>query len=154
MTAGGLRTLYTFRGFCNGWSLSYSYVMTAVVRPLADVAADVASGAVTAEGLHEAFLASTVYCERGDRPGFRALGSSAGGGVVPVYSSVEQLALARGTVDWFALTGRDLLTELPAGYDVLLDMGGATPLRLRTGALRRQVVIEVRTAEVSGTGGS
>ncbi len=118
--------------------------MTTAARSLADVAADVATGAGSAVELHEAFLAATVYCERGERLGFRALGET-GAGVVPVYSSVEQLALARGTVDWFAMTGADLFTELPEGYDLLLDMGGTAPLRLRTDAVRRRVVIEVRT---------
>jgi hypothetical protein len=117
-------------------------------RSLADVAAAVAAGTADAAELHAAFLAATVYGERrGDSsgPGFRALGEP-GAGVVPVFSSVEQLALARGTVAWFACTGADLLTELPAGYDLLLDMGGAQPLRLRPAALSRQVVIEVHTA--------
>lgn len=114
--------------------------MTTAARSLADVAA----GAASPAELHEAFLAARVYCERGERPGFRALGAP-GDGVVPVYSSPEQLALARGTVDWFAMTGADLLTELPDGYDLLLDMGGSAPLRLRTDALTRRVVIEVRT---------
>jgi hypothetical protein len=117
--------------------------VTTAARSLADVAADVAAGAATAAELHEALLAGTVYCERGERPGFRALGTP-GDGVVPVYSSPEQLALARGTVDWFAMTGADLLTELPDGYNLLLDMGGSAPLRLRTDALDRRVVIEVR----------
>jgi hypothetical protein len=117
--------------------------VTTAARSLADVAAGVAAGAATAAELHEALLATTVYCERGERPGFLALGTP-GGGVVPVYSSPEQLALARGTVDWFAMTGADLLTELPDGYDLLLDMGGSAPLRLRTDALARRVVIEVR----------
>ena len=117
-------------------------------RSLADVAAAVAAGTADATELHAAFLAATVWCERdrdAGRPGFRALGEP-GAGVVPVYSSVEQLALARGTVAWFACTGADLLTELPAGYDVLLDMGGTSPLRLRPDVLRRQVVIDVQTA--------
>jgi SseB protein N-terminal domain len=110
-------------------------------RCLAEVAADRAADPAE---LHAALLAATVYCERGDEPGFRALGRE-GAGVIPVFSSVEQLALARGGVAWFACTGADLLTELPAGYDLLLDMGGQAPLRLRPDALERQVVIEVET---------
>lgn len=115
-------------------------------RSLADVAADVSAGLAGAVELHAAFLAATVYCERGAEPGFRALGQP-GTGVVPVFSSVEQLALARGTVDWFACTGADLLTELPSGYDLLLDIGGTAPLRLHPGALSQRVVIEVGTGE-------
>jgi hypothetical protein len=118
-------------------------------RSLAEIAADTPPDPAA---LHAAFLAATVYCERGDRPGFRALGEP-GAGVVPVFSSIEQLALARGTVDWFATTGADLLSELPAGYDLLLDMGGPAPLRLRPSALRRQVVIEVDAVGSTNGGG-
>jgi hypothetical protein len=110
-------------------------------RSLADVLAD---AEVEPARLHAAFLAATVYCERAERPGFRALGEP-GSGVVPVFSSVEQLALARGTVAWFACTGADLLTELPVGYDLLLDMGGPQPVRLRPAALDRRVIIDVQT---------
>jgi hypothetical protein len=93
-----------------------------------------------------AFLTATVYCERGnepgDGPGFRALGA-VGHGLIPVYSSLEQLALARGTVPWFALTGAELLDLLPSGYDLLLDQGGSAPLRLQPAALTRRVSIDV-----------
>lgn len=111
-------------------------------RSLAAVARDVSAGIATPADLHAAFLAATVYCERGAQPGFRALGVP-GEGLVPVYSSPEQLALARGTVDWFALTGSELLDLLPAGYDLLLDQGGPAPTRLRPAALVRRVAIEI-----------
>jgi hypothetical protein len=111
---------------------------------LADVARDVAEGDATPADLHAALLASTVYCERGTAPGFRALGApGAGAGVVPVFTSPEQLALARGTVPWFSLTGGELLDLLPEGYDLVLDLGGRSPLRLRTAALERRIVVEI-----------
>lgn len=87
--------------------------------------------------LHAAFLAAQIFCERGDELGFRALGEP-GSGVVPVFSSADQLALARGPVPWFALSGSDLLELLPRGYDLLLDSGGSAPLRLRPAALVRR----------------
>jgi hypothetical protein len=92
--------------------------------------------------LHEAFLVAVVFCERGTDPGFRALGSP-GSGVVPVFTSVEQLGLARGTVPWFSMTGADLLDQLPAGYDVMLDIAGPAPLRLRTSALTARPMIQL-----------
>jgi hypothetical protein len=100
---------------------------------LADTARDVALGVADSRRLHEVFLVATVYCERGTDPGFRALGVPEAG-VVPVFSSVEQLALARGTVGWFAMTGADVLAQLPAGYDLVLDIAGPHPLRLHPGA--------------------
>jgi hypothetical protein len=67
-------------------------------------------------------------------------------GVIPVFSSPEQLALARGTVAWFAVTGNELLDIVPEGYDVLLDMGGSAPLRLRTSAMTARAAVDVREA--------
>jgi hypothetical protein len=109
---------------------------------LADVARDVAAGAATPADLHAALLAATVYCEQPPSPGFRAFGS-AGAGVVPVFSSAQQLALARGAVPWFSLPGADLLGLLPPGYEVILDIGGGTPLRLRPAALEHRVLVEI-----------
>jgi hypothetical protein len=100
---------------------------------LADTARDTALGVADSRRLHEVFLAATVYCERGSVPGFRALGVP-GAGVVPVFSSVDQLALARGTVRWFSMTGADVLAQLPAGYDLVLDIAGPNPLRLHPAA--------------------
>ena len=94
--------------------------------------------------LHAAFLAATLYCERGDTPGFLALGGQ-GGGVVPVFTSPEQLARARGPVPYFSLRGADLLDQLPSGYDLLLDAGGEAPLRLRPSALSGTMVLDVQT---------
>lgn len=88
-----------------------------------------------------------VYAERADTPGFRALGAPRAG-VVPVFSSLDQLALARGAVPWFSVTGSELLDLVPPGYDLLLDMGGFTPLRLRTEALTRRPAVDVRREPV------
>jgi hypothetical protein len=96
---------------------------------LADTARDVALGVADSRRLHEVFLDATVYCERGSDPSFRALGVP-DAGVVPVFSSVDQLALARGPVRWFSMTGADVLAQLPAGYDLVLDIAGPHPLRL------------------------
>lgn len=117
--------------------------MLAHAPSLADVARDVALGAAGAGELHEAFLAAIVYCERAERPGFRALGAPRTG-VVPVFSSPEQLALARGTVPWFSVTGAELLDLLPSGYDLVLDIAGSTPLRLRPQALTARPVLDIR----------
>jgi hypothetical protein len=101
---------------------------------LADTARDVARGVADSRQLHDALLSAVIFCERGAAPGFRALGVPQAG-VVPVFSSVEQLTLARGAVPWFSMTGADLLDQLPPGYDLVLDIAGPAPLRLRTGAL-------------------
>ena len=122
--------------------------MLAHAPSLADVARDVAHGAGGGpRHLHETFLAATVYCERAEHPGLRALGA-AHAGVVPVFSSPEQLALASGAVPWFSVTGAELLGLLPAGYDLVLDLAGPAPLRLRPGALTARAVLDVRPEPV------
>jgi hypothetical protein len=103
-------------------------------RSLAETAREVAAGRVTPQELHEAFLDAQVFCEAGERPGFLAMGPP-GEGVVPVFSSEEQLARARGPVPWFATSGADLFGLLPEGYDVVLDIAGEHPLRLRRAAV-------------------
>lgn len=108
--------------------------MLAHAPSLADTARDVALGVADSRQLHEVFVSAVLFCERGTGPGFRALGVP-GSGIVPVFTSVDQLALARGAVAWFSLRGGDLLDQLPTGYDVVLDIAGPAPLRLRTGAL-------------------
>ncbi len=108
--------------------------MLAHAPSLADTARNVARGVADSRQLHDVLLTAVVFCERGDAPGFRALGAPHAG-VVPVFSSVDQLALARGPVPWFSMTGADLLDQLPPGYDLVLDIAGPAPLRLRTGAL-------------------
>jgi hypothetical protein len=121
--------------------------MLAHAPSLSDVARDVATGAATPEQLHATLLDAVVYCERADTPGFRALGAPHAG-VIPVFSSPEQLALARGTVAWFSVTGSELLDLVPAGYDLLLDMGGPSPLRLRTAAMTARPAVDVRREPV------
>lgn len=118
--------------------------MNAVARApaLDEVARGITRGVTSVQDLHAAFLAATVYCERGPQPGFLALGAP-GRGVIPVFTSPLQLALARGAVGWFSLSGADLLDLLPAGYDLLLDLGCPTPLRLRPAAIGRPAVFEV-----------
>jgi len=109
---------------------------------LADVARDVSVGAASPQQLHRAFLDSVVYCERGETPGFRALGAPRAG-MIAVFSSPDQLALARGAVGWFSLAGADLFDLMPPGYDLVLDMAGPTPLRLRPGAMTRRAALDV-----------
>ena len=88
------------------------------------------------------FLEARVFCEAGERPGFVAVGPPDAGSV-PVFSSERELLRARGPVPWFATTGADVLGLLPEGYDVVLDMAGDFPLRLRPAALERRTRNEV-----------
>src|SRR6266851_9936604 len=101
---------------------------------LAEAALAVASGASSPQALHEAFLRSTVFCEAGESPGFIAVGAPPDG-LIPILSSERELFRARGAVAWFATTGADLLSLVPAGYDLVLDAAGDAPLRLNLDAV-------------------
>jgi hypothetical protein len=103
-------------------------------RDLAETVREVAAGRATPQELHEAFLDAQVFCEAGAQPGFVALGP-ADEGAIPVFSSEDQLARARGPVPWFATSGADLWELIPEGYDVILDIAGDNPLRLRRAAV-------------------
>lgn len=111
-------------------------------RGLAEVAAQTARGDVHPEELLDAFLAATVFCERPERPGFLAVDEPEDG-VIPVFSSLDEMAAYAGECDWFSTTGRDLLELLPAGYDVVLDAAGEHAAWLHTRALRRRPAIEI-----------
>jgi len=125
----------------------YAEHVLAHAPSLADVARDVALGAAPPSRLHEIFLGARVFCARGAHPGFQALGTPRAG-VVPIFSSPDQLALACGVVPWFAMTGADLLDQLPAGYDLVLDIAGPAPLRLRAGALTARPALDLRAEPV------
>lgn len=111
-------------------------------RPLDEVARELAVGRASPEELHHAFLSANLFCEAGERPGFIALGAP-GAGFIPVFTSEAELARARGPAGWLATSGADLLGMIPEGYDLILDMAGPAPLRLRPAALQAMTVAEV-----------
>lgn len=122
-------------------------VVTTSTRALSEVAPEAASGsAESVAELHAVLLDATVYCQRADTPGFAAARTQTDAvpGLVWVFSSPAQLALACGSTPWFSLAGRDLLESLPTGYDLLLDIAGPAPLLIRPSALDRHVTIDVR----------
>lgn len=82
----------------------------------------------------------------------------AGAGLVPVFSSLEELAryvVARpggqeAGCAWFSTTGSDPLGLLPDGYDLVLDPASDHGLRLRAAAWRRRPAIAVSSEESGG----
>jgi hypothetical protein len=64
-----------------------------------------------------------------------------------VFSSVDELAAARGPADWFSTTGAELLAILPDEYDMLLDVAGPESLWIK--ATGREVgAAESRTIDM------
>ena len=111
------------------------------VPPLAAAAGAFASGALDAVAFSTVFLSAQVFAARPAPPappGLVAVGAR-GAGLVPVFSSLPQLARHSGECDWLATTGADLLGLLPAGYGLVLDVAGEQPLLLPASALRRGV---------------
>lgn len=120
------------------------------VPTLASAAREFCADVLGIDELRVAFRGSTVFCERADRPGFRALGVR-GAGVVPVFTSATQLALARGPAWWFSLSGAELPDLLATGYDILLDLAGTDALLLRPAALSARVRTS-RASQAAGVG--
>jgi hypothetical protein len=107
-------------------------------RPFSEIARAFGAGAAAAEAVYEAFLRARFWCEAGDRPGVEALSDE-----VPIFTSEAELARARGPVRWFSTTGADLLDLSRGDHQLLVDMNGPAPLRLRPGAVRRSAVVEI-----------
>lgn len=97
-----------------------------------------ARGEADPQSVLTALLSATVFCEAPEAPGVMTAETEQGP-VVPVFSSLAELAAARGPAAWFSTSGQDLLGVLPAGHDLLLDPAGQTPVRLHTAAVRAAV---------------
>ncbi len=95
-----------------------------------------ADGAMAVEDFQDVFIASKVYCPRGDNPGFLALHESQEP-VIPLFSSLRELHRYAGKDSrWFTVTGAEVLDLLPEGYGMVLDLEG-----------RHRVVFNAQTVE-------
>lgn len=75
------------------------------------------------------FCAAHVFCQAGDTPGFLVI-EDEGHRVVPVFTSLVELARFAGQTAWFSTTGQEVLDLLPDGCDVAVDPGTSHALRL------------------------
>jgi len=87
------------------------------------------AGELDPRALHAAFCAAHVFCQAGDTPGFLAIEDD-GDRVVPVFTSLVELARSAGQSAWFSTIGQEVLDLLPDGYDIVVDPGSSHPLRL------------------------
>lgn len=102
---------------------------------LASMATRALAGTAGPGELLAALLEATVFCQAPERPG--VLVSETGQGlVVRVFSGLPELLASQGPVAWFSTSGLDLMQLLPAGHDLVLDLGSDHAVRLRSAAVR------------------
>lgn len=111
--------------------------------------AQATAGEVAGADFFDAFLGARFYCERPERPGFMSVGKPPDG-LVPIFSSLEELGLFAGECYWFATTGADLLSLLPDGYDLILNPAGDHPLRLRSAAWEARPRLDISYLTIGG----
>lgn len=99
-------------------------------RHLVHAAERVREGQCSLGELRADFLASTVYCLATDQPGTTAYEVD-GRRTIPVFSSLLSLARTVGDAAWSATTGRDLVAQVPEGFDLQLDPGASYSITLR-----------------------
>lgn len=114
---------------------------------LLDEIAKLVEGDGDPPALAAALSRTRLYCVRLEHVGFAAVGP-AGAGFVPMFTSLEQLALFAGEpCDWFSGPGADLVRLLPQGYDIAVDLGGVMPVRLHAALWRENAGTTVTTTE-------
>ena len=97
-------------------------------------------------GVRDALLRGRWYFQRGESPGFVATGEP-GAAVIPMFSSPTELVRYAGACQWFSTTGEDLMTLLPEGYGLVVDLAGSDPQLLPA-----ELLAELRTGTVDATG--
>ncbi|MFF5479372.1 hypothetical protein ACFY5C_18800 [Streptomyces sp. NPDC012935] len=79
-----------------------------------------------------AFLRGRWYLQKPERPGVMVLGiPGEDSAAIPIFSSLGQLARYAGAVEWFSTFGDDLLTLLPTGLGLAVDLASAQPQLIR-----------------------
>jgi hypothetical protein len=123
---------------------------------LGDAVAQFLAGSLSATEFTDRFLRSRVYALRRESPGFVAVGTP-GSGYIPIFSSLQELARYAVTfpsryaegVDWLSTTGDDLLTLVPEGYGLVVNVASDNAVRLDATAIDRKPVLTVRRRDRS-----
>ncbi|MFI1978595.1 SseB family protein [Streptomyces wedmorensis] len=110
------------------------------VRPggrmtLADLVRHEATASMSEAEKLKAARATRLYFQRPERPGFLVSETQAGA-VVPLFTSVRDLALFAGACPWASTTVADIIELLPDGVTALVDPLGERPFLLDAEALR------------------
>jgi hypothetical protein len=112
-------------------------------RELADVARDAKRGEATPQELFDALLSATLYWPAPTQRGIPVirLGEEL---VAPLFSSEEELIKVSGRGRWLAATGLQVLSLLPAGVRIGLDIGSEHRLQLDPAAARLEYELVLR----------
>jgi hypothetical protein len=101
---------------------------------LADLVRHEATARMTEVEKLAAARATRLYFQRPEQPGFLVSETEAGP-LVPLFTSVEGLALFGGACAWASTTVADILELLPEGVRALVDPLGERPFVLDAEAL-------------------
>ena len=123
-------------------------------RVLADVARDSKRGVATPQELFDAFLSATLYWPAPKARGIPVI-RLGDGLVAPLFSSEAELIKVSGRGNWLAATGLEVLSIIPAGVTIGLDIGSDHRLQLDPAAARVEYEVVMRrraTPPVNGAG--
>ncbi|MYS82819.1 SseB family protein [Streptomyces sp. SID5474] len=96
------------------------------------------------EDFQSIFIASKVFCPRGDRPGFLALHNTPEP-VIPMFSSLAELKKYAGEESrHFTVTGAEVLDLLPNGYGFVLDLDGEHRVMFDAKAIEQMIAFAMR----------
>lgn len=111
---------------------------------LTDAVRAFATGVMNGEDFQSVFIASKVFCPRGERPGFLALHNTPEP-VIPMFSSLEELKRYAGEDSrHFIVTGAEVLDLLPNGYGFVLDLDGEHRVMFDAKAIEQMINFAMR----------
>ncbi|WP_436771903.1 SseB family protein [Yinghuangia sp. YIM S09857] len=111
---------------------------------LTDAVRGFATGLMSGEDFQSVFIASKVFCPRGERPGFLALHNTPEP-VIPMFSSLEELKRYAGEESrHFTVTGAEVLDLLPNGYGFVLDLDGEHRVMFDAKAIEQMINFAMR----------
>ncbi|HSA48537.1 MAG TPA: SseB family protein [Yinghuangia sp.] len=111
---------------------------------LTDAVRAFATGMMSGEDFQSVFIASKVFCPRGERPGFLALHNTPEP-VIPMFSSLEELKRYAGEESrHFTVTGAEVLDLLPDGYGFVLDLDGEHRVMFDAKAIEQMINFAMR----------
>jgi hypothetical protein len=121
-------------------------------RDLSDVARDAKRGATTPQELFDAFIAARLYWPAPQKRGVPVirLGEDL---VAPLFSSEEELIKFVGRGKWLSATGLEVLTIVPAGVTIGLDLGSDHRLQLDPAAARVEYDLVLRQRQGATSNG-